>query len=113
MKVMTIEKLSTAKPYSLFFQALANPTRMQIVNLLRERGKLNVSEISENLELEQTQVSHALKCLTFCGLVTSVREGKSRIYSVNEDTIRPMLKIVEKHIAKYATNLYNCDVLER
>jgi len=103
----------TSKPYSLFFQALANPTRMQIVHLLREKKSMNVSEICHELELEQTHVSHSLKCLTFCGLVKSTRDGKSRLYSLNEDTSLPLLKMVDKHLESYATILYTCDVLER
>ena len=77
------------KPYALFFQALANQTRMQVLRLLSEKGGMSVSEICNELGLEQTHVSHNLKCLTFCGLVTPSREGKSRIYSINEQTVLP------------------------
>src|SRR5207245_9162674 len=82
------------KPYALFFQALANQTRMQVLHLLSEKGGMSVSEICSELGLEQTHVSHNLKCLTFCGLVTASSEGKSRIYSINEQTVLPLLKIV-------------------
>ena len=101
------------KPYALFFQALANQTRMQLLQLLADKGGMSVSEICSELGLEQTHVSHNLKCLNFCGLVTSSREGKSRIYSVNEQTILPLLKIVDNHLRNYASNLFNCDALER
>lgn len=101
------------KPYALFFQSLANQTRMQVLQLLADRGGMNVSEICGELGLEQTLVSHNLKCLTFCGLVTSSREGKSRIYFVNEKTVLPLLKIVDNHLRNYASNLFTCDVLER
>jgi DNA-binding transcriptional ArsR family regulator len=101
------------KPYALLFQALANQTRMQMLDLLSEKGSMNVSEICGELGLEQTLVSHNLKCLNFCGLITSSREGKSRVYSVNEETVRPLLKIADNHLRAYASNLFNCDVLER
>ncbi|HEV2225408.1 MAG TPA: metalloregulator ArsR/SmtB family transcription factor [Nitrososphaerales archaeon] len=101
------------KPYALFFQALANQTRMQVLHLLADRGGMNVSEICNELGLEQTHVSHNLKCLTFCGLVTSSREGKSRVYSINEETVFPLLKIADNHLRTYARALYTCDVLER
>jgi DNA-binding transcriptional ArsR family regulator len=112
MIYMTLEAL-TAKPHVLFFQALANPTRMQILNLLRESGSMNVTRIYSELGLEQTHVSHNLRCLAFCGLVTVSREGKSRIYSINEQTVLPLLKIVDEHLRKYASNLLTCDELER
>jgi len=101
------------KPYALFFQALANQTRMQVLRLLSEKGGMSVSEICNELGLEQTHVSHNLKCLTFCGLVTPSREGKSRIYSINEQTVLPLLKVVDNHLRNYASNLFTCDVLER
>jgi len=101
------------KPYSLFFQALANRTRMEVLKLLSDKGSMNVSEICKELGLEQTHVSHNLKCLTFCGLVASSREGKSKVYSVNGQTVLPLLKIIDKHLKNYATNLLTCDTLER
>ncbi|MDH2900626.1 MAG: metalloregulator ArsR/SmtB family transcription factor [archaeon] len=110
---MTTELVS-AKPYALFFQALSNPARMQIVNLLREkRRSLSVTEICMELNLEQTHVSHALRCLTFCGLVEFARDGKSKLYSLNKATVVPLLRIVDDHLEKFAGNLYTCEVLKR
>lgn len=106
-------KTASVKPYALFFQSLANQTRMQVIDLLADKGSMSVSEICDELGLEQTLVSHNLRCLTFCGLVTSRREGKSRIYAINEQTVTPLMKIVNGHLRKYAGNLFSCDVLER
>jgi DNA-binding transcriptional ArsR family regulator len=103
----------TVKPLALLFQALANPRRMQILLLLREMGSMNVSRICNELGLEQTQVSHNLKCLTFCDLVRVTRDGKSRIYSINDETILPLFEVADHHLTKYANNLLGCDALER
>jgi ArsR family transcriptional regulator len=104
---------ATAKPVALLFQALANPVRMQILLLLRENGSMNVSQICDELGLEQTHVSHNLKCLTFCGLVRVTREGKSRVYSLNHETVVPLFDIADRHLRRYANDLLDCDVLER
>jgi ArsR family transcriptional regulator len=104
---------ATAKPVALLFQALANPVRMQILLLLRENGSMNVSQICDELGLEQTHVSHNLKCLTFCGLVRVTREGKSRVYSLNHETVVPLFEIADRHLRRYANDLLDCDVLER
>ena len=113
MTIMETELLS-AKPYALLFQALSNPIRMEIINLLREKKKaLSVTEICTELGLEQTHVSHALRCLTFCGLVEFAREGKSKLYSLNKQTVLPLLRTADLHLEKYATNLYTCEVLKR
>ncbi|MDE1852528.1 MAG: winged helix-turn-helix transcriptional regulator [Thaumarchaeota archaeon] len=109
---MSIQAIET-KPYSLLFQAFANPTRVKILQALRERANMTVMQIGEDLSLEQTNVSHNLRCLAFCGLVSVERKGKSRVYSLNKETVLPMLETAEKHLNKYAENLLTCDVLER
>jgi ArsR family transcriptional regulator len=103
----------TAKPVALLFQALANHARMQILLLLRENGSMNVSQICDELGLEQTHVSHNLKCLTFCGLVRVTREGRNRLYSLNHETVVPLFEIADRHLRRYANDLLDCDVLER
>lgn len=112
MTVMS-HQIEDARPYSLLFQAFTNPSRMQILQVLRERESMNVTQISEEIGLEQTTVSHNLRCLAFCGLVTAKREGKARVYSLNKATVLPMLDIARDHVRKYASNLLNCDTLER
>ena len=104
--------IEIAKPQSLFFKALANKGRISIINLL-ETGPRNVNQIADSLGIGQTLVSHHLRCLSFCGFVTSERNGNSKKYSLNDETISPLLQIVDKHIEKFASNLYDCDSLER
>jgi ArsR family transcriptional regulator len=98
--------------FSLLFKALANEYRISILNLLRT-GPRNVGQIAKELRLEQTIVSHSLRCLAFCGLVTSKRLGKMRIYSLNLETVEPILRLGDKHISKYAGNLRTCSTLQR
>ncbi len=97
---------------SLLFNALSNECRVSILNLLRT-GPKNVSEISEALKIEQTMASHNLKCLAFCGLVTSQRLGKTVEYTLNRETVEPILRLADKHISRYAVNLRTCKTLER
>ena len=94
------------------FQAVSNERRLRILNLLR-KGSRNVTGISEALELEQTVVSHNLKCLTFCGLVSVRQLGKERVYSLNNETVEPLLVAGDRHIARFASNLRTCECLER
>ncbi len=97
---------------SLLFKALSNESRIGILNFLRS-GPKNVGEISEALRMEQTAVSHNLKCLTFCGLVTSNRQGKTIEYALNQETVGPIFRLADKHISRYALNLRKCKTLER
>jgi len=84
----------------LFFSTLANPTRLAILELLRN-GSKNVTEIADVLNQEQSMISHNLKPLVRCGFVLVERKGKERIYTLNERTMKPLFKIVEKHTDAY------------
>jgi len=50
---------------------------------------------------EQSKVSHNLKKLTDCNFLDVKQEGKKRIYSLNKETIIPLLNLVKKHVQKY------------
>ena len=108
---LTLQKTDVTA-VSLLFNALSNEYRVGIANLLRN-GPKNVGEISEALRMEQTMASHNLKCLAFCGLVTSQRLGKTIEYTLNRETVEPILRLADKHISKYAVNLRHCKTLER
>ena len=110
-QLLVLNKTDVAA-FSLLFKALSNEYRIRILNLLRN-GPKNVGQISKILGLEQTVVSHNLKCLSFCGLVMSWKLGKLRIYSLNLETVEPILRLGDRHISKYASNLRTCGTLER
>lgn len=113
MTVMTYIFGEEIRAYRLFFSALSNETRLAIIALLRRDGGKTVSEIVEELDFEQSRVSHGLKCLAFCGFVRHRREGRSRIYYLNEETLEPLLEIADRHLQLYADHLYKCEALKR
>ena len=84
-----------------FFTVLGNKQRVKIVQLLEKEGPKSVSDISQKLEMEQSAVSHNMKRLLMCHFVEVRREGKERIYAINEDTIRPLLTLIDKHVHTY------------
>ena len=86
--------------YYLFFGNLANPLKIDIISLLKEKDR-SVLELVEELNEEQSKISHALKSMKNCSIVNVKQEGKKRIYSLNKETILPMLKIIDKHENKF------------
>ncbi len=97
--------------YTLFFKALSNNTRLRIIDLLR-KGPRNATEIGEALDLEQSMVSHNLACLTNCGFVLTNQNGKNKVCSLNEETVIPLLQIIDRHVEQYGKNLEGCKVLK-
>lgn len=89
--------------YHIFFTNLANPLRIEIIILLKEKER-SVTEISKSLNVEQSKVSHALSALKCCSVVESKQKGKNRIYSLNKKTIVPILKLIDKHAKTFCKN---------
>ena len=87
------------KSYETFFVNFANKTKLGIITALRSMP-LNVNAIAKKVNEEQSAVSHNLKKLTDCHVLDVKKVGKERIYSLNKDTVIPILKLVEKHVIK-------------
>jgi DNA-binding transcriptional ArsR family regulator len=90
-----------------FFSTLANPTRLAILELLRE-GPKSVTEISKALNQEQSMISHNLKPLEKCSFVFSERIKKQRFYSLNRETMEQIFKIFSYHAEKYCPTGGEC-----
>jgi len=82
---------------SRFFKVISDPTRLNILYLLKEK-KRNVSEIIELTGMEQSAISHQLRILKDSRLVRSTRSGKSMIYQLDDDHIFDILEQVRTHI---------------
>ena len=82
--------------YHIFFKTLGNKLRIDIVSELKEK-EMSVKELGKKLKVEQSKLSHSLKCLKDCNLVECKQSGKNRIYSLNQKTILPILKIIDRH----------------
>ena len=92
--------------YHIFFNNLSNPLRIKIITSLKDKEK-NVTEISKELKVEQSKISHALSNLKSCRIVEVKRKGKERIYFLNKKTIVPMLKLIDKHVKSFC-DCKNC-----
>ena len=80
------------------FHALADETRLQILELLRG-GEQCVCELTEALELGQSLLSFHLKTLKEAGLVTDRREGRWMYYALEEVALREMATGLTKLVA--------------
>lgn len=89
-----------SEKYYRFFNNLANPLRIKIIEALFE-GEKTVGELVLRLGVEQSKLSHALANLKCCHIVESSKKGKNRIYSLNKKTIVPILRILDKHALKF------------
>ncbi|MBO7662872.1 MAG: winged helix-turn-helix transcriptional regulator [Clostridia bacterium] len=69
---------------SLICKALSDPNRLQIIQLLT-CGDQCGCDLLERMQITQPTLSHHMKALEGCGLVSSVKKGKWNHYSLNRD----------------------------
>jgi len=105
-KAYNISPYFNHRNYNIFFTNLANPLKIGIILSLRAKEK-NVSDLVEDLKVEQSKISHALQTLKSCNIVKMKQKGKERVYSLNKDTIIPMLELIDKHASLHC-NCSSC-----
>lgn len=103
-RIHSINEKERYGAYKIFFRTLVSDSRLKIINLLR-KGRMNVSEIIAKLSMNQTAVSHDLSRLKRCGFVNTERKGKYIYYSLNEETIKPLMAIIDKHMAEHCVRI--------
>ena len=69
------------------FRALADPTRVAIVNRLAAAGEVCVCDLNAVFDLSQPTISHHLKVLREAGLVESTRRGTWAYYRLVPEAV--------------------------
>ncbi|OAS20660.1 autorepressor SdpR family transcription factor [Paenibacillus oryzisoli] len=81
------------------FKALADPTRREILQLLREKS-MNAGDIADHFKISKPSISHHLNLLKQAGLVMDERHGQHILYTLHttvvEDVIGWMFNILNK-----------------
>lgn len=81
------------------FKALADPTRREILQLLREKS-MNAGDIADHFKISKPSISHHLNLLKQAGLVMDERQGQHILYTLHttvvEDVIGWMFNILNK-----------------
>lgn len=72
------------------FKALSDPTRRQILRLLREKDR-TAGEIADFFNMTKPSISHHLSALKQAGLVLDERQGQHIIYSINTSVLEEVM----------------------
>lgn len=72
------------------FKALADPSRRQILMLLKERD-MSAGEIADHFSMKKPSISHHLNILKQAQLIIDERQGQNIIYSLNTSVIQEAL----------------------
>ncbi len=79
------------------FGLLADPTRLSIVVVCMER-EISAGDIADELGLSASLVSHHLRLLRAARMLRAERRGKQVFYSMADDCVRDVLKIMIDHL---------------
>jgi DNA-binding transcriptional ArsR family regulator len=98
------------------FQAIADPTRREIIGLLAHKS-MNINEIADNFNMSRPSVSQHVKILEECHLIMIKQQGRERICEASLDKLSEVSNWVDqyrkfwtdqfKSLDKYLTKVQN------
>ncbi len=88
------------------FQALADPTRRAVLDLLR-RGSQPAGEIAQAFPVSRPAISKHLRLLRRAHLVREHREGRHRVYRLNPEPLRAVDSWLDQYRNFWKMNLAN------
>lgn len=86
-----INVLIKQKQMNDIFKALNDPTRREILKMLRQQD-MTAGDIAAKFEMTAPSISHHLDKLKRAGLVTMVKQGQFILYSINTTIIDDLLQ---------------------
>jgi DNA-binding transcriptional ArsR family regulator len=91
---------------SEIFQALANPTRIAIVEALRD-GEMSAGQLIEKLGLEQANASQHLAILRAKLVVVNRKAGNQVFYSIRDKALIEVLDILRRYFYSQLSDTVN------
>jgi len=88
------------------FRAIADPTRREILGLLR-RGECTVGGVASHFRTSRPAISKHLRLLRSAGLVKTRKDGTARICELNAKPLRAVSRWLEDYQAFWGENLRN------
>lgn len=78
------------------FQAIADPTRRQIINLIAHKS-MNLNAVAERFDVSRPAISKHIKILTECGLVTIKQLGRERFCEAKLERLNEVSMWIEQY----------------
>jgi len=78
------------------FQAIADPTRRQIIGMVAHQ-QLNLNSIADNFSMTRQAISLHIKILEECGLITVNQQGRERFCEARLDKLDEVSQWIEQY----------------
>jgi DNA-binding transcriptional ArsR family regulator len=100
--------LADSELVARLFRALADATRLRIVELLLDEPELHQMELVRRLGATQARVSEHMACLLWCGFVESTTEGRRTRYRVTDPTVRKLIADAHEFLDRNEAHIASC-----
>jgi len=90
------------------FQAIADPTRREIINMVAHRS-LNINAVTENFDVSRTAIYKHIKILTECGLIVLKQSGRERFCEAKLQKLHEVSDWVEQYRKMWTARLDNLE----
>jgi DNA-binding transcriptional ArsR family regulator len=90
------------------FQAIADPTRREILNMIAHKS-LNVNSVAENFLVSRTAIYKHMKILSECGLVVIKQQGRKRYCEARLKKLSQVSDWLEQHREVWETTFDSLD----
>ncbi|WP_412544126.1 metalloregulator ArsR/SmtB family transcription factor [Longispora sp. K20-0274] len=87
------------------FEALADPTRRRLLDLLADRGEATATELAPELGISRQAVVKQLGVLDRAGLVTGRRQGRELRYAVRPDELTATARWLDRVAHRWDSRL--------
>jgi DNA-binding transcriptional ArsR family regulator len=78
------------------FQAIADPTRREIINMIAHQS-LHLNSVAEKFDVSRPAISRHIKILTECGLITIKQHGRHRYCEAKLDKLNEVSDWVKQY----------------
>lgn len=91
------------------FQAIADPTRRAIINLIAAKP-LHLNAIAENFDISRPAISQHIKILSECELVSIKKQGRERYCEANLQKLQEVMQWIEQYKNFWSSKLDALDL---
>jgi DNA-binding transcriptional ArsR family regulator len=78
------------------FQAIADPTRRQIINVIAHQS-MNLNTVADRFDVSRPAISKHIKILTQCGLITIKQVGRERFCEASLQKLNEVSEWIEQY----------------
>lgn len=95
-----------------YFRGPVDPTRVRILELLRDEGELSVGELVARLAIAQPKVSNHLACLRWCGFIATRREHRVVYNRIADERVVEMIDLAHALLEENVEHVAACRRIE-